>query len=74
MKKHPVIPMLGMPPLYKRGTDCMNFGFVNFVRRPSVCAQPPGFDNNQPPGKVVRGKRCEMRGANIPIKKFTEMG
>ena len=51
--------MLGMPPLYKRGTDCMNFGFVNFVRRPSVCAQPPGFDNNQPPGKVVRGKRCE---------------
>ena len=65
--------MLGMPPLCKRGTDCMNFGFVNFVRRPSVCAQPPGFDNNQPPGKVVRGKRCEMRGANIPITKFTEM-
>ena len=65
--------MLGMPPLCKRGTDCMNFGFVNFVRRPSVCAQPPGFDNNQPPGKVVRGKRCEMRGANISITKFTEM-
>ena len=60
MKKHPVIPMLGMPPLYKMGTDCMNFGFVNFVRRPSVCAQPPGVDNNQPPGKVVRGKRCEL--------------
>ena len=65
--------MLGMPPLCKRGTDSMYFGFVNFVRRPSVCAQPPGFDNNQPPGKVVRGKRCEMRGANIPITKFTEM-
>ena len=73
MKRHPVIPMLGMPPLYKRGTDSMYFGFVNFVRRPSVCAQPPGFDNNQPPGKVVRGKRCEMRGANISITKFTEM-
>jgi len=35
--------MLGMPPLYKRGTDCMNFG----------------FDNDQPKGKVVRGAGCE---------------
>ena len=65
MKKHPVIPILGMPPLYKRGTDCMNFGFNS--------AQPPGVDNNQPPGKVVRGKRCELRGASISVTKFTEL-
>ena len=57
MKKHPVIPMLGMPPLYKRGTDCMNFG----------------FDNDQPKGKVVRGAGCELRGASISITKFTEL-
>ena len=58
MKKHPVIPILGMPPLYKRGTDCMNFG----------------FDNDQPKGKVVRGAGCELRDASISITKFTEMG
>ena len=50
--------MLGMPPLYKRGTDCINFG----------------FDNDQPKGKVVRGAGCELRGASISITKFTEMG
>ena len=49
--------MLGMPPLYKRGTDCMNFG----------------FDNDQPKGKVVRGAGCELRGASISITKFTEL-
>ena len=57
MKKHPVIPMLGMPPLCKRGTDCMNFG----------------FDNDQPKGKVVRGAGCELRGVSISITKFTEL-
>ena len=49
--------MLGMPPLYKRGTDCINFG----------------FDNDQPKGKVVRGAGCELRGASISITKFTEL-
>ena len=49
--------MLGMPPLYKRGTDSMYFG----------------FDNDQPKGKVVRGAGCELRGVSISITKFTEL-
>ena len=28
-------------------------GFVNYVRRPLVCAQPPDFDYAQSPGRKI---------------------